>query len=436
MEAIACRECVKSDAGASGLAESSIAVVRDAAAEHAAAEPRPAAPMRDVAAEYLYLSAYAVAGDVRETRSKTRMLDQRVVASGRLQPWIADGRSSGQRTGMDPEIILQPAFMCRDPFRGEPAVIVLCEALKLDGTVLASNTRHEASRILGVKPAPSPEGAASGSGAHSSAGVGAQWTFSQQVVLYAADKRTPLGWPPGGGVPERGRIDCAVGASPDARLARRLLDLFLRGCRFAGLHVTGVALGPRPAMVEYTLGPVEGIRAGDELWVSRYILCRLCELLRVHPSFDPVDAAMPEWTAAGCSIGLSTRKMRGEGAAGAADDPAAADEAVAVAVDRLRRHHFAHLAVYGPGNEERLAVKPTSGGDAGVGGSIDFFTAAPGRRDVSVLLPPPASGGPSSSWWSRVLPREHRAIVDLRPAANVDPYPAIAKIYRTVVLNR
>lgn len=42
-----------------------------------------------------------------------------------------------------------------------------------------------------------------------------------------------------------------------------------------------------PGQWEYQVGPCLGIESGDQMWVSRYILSRVCEDFSVIVSFDP-----------------------------------------------------------------------------------------------------------------------------------------------------
>jgi len=42
-----------------------------------------------------------------------------------------------------------------------------------------------------------------------------------------------------------------------------------------------------PGQWEYQVGPCEGISIGDELWMSRFILTRVCELFDVEATLDP-----------------------------------------------------------------------------------------------------------------------------------------------------
>lgn len=79
------------------------------------------------------------------------------------------------------EVILQPAFMIDDPFRGRPNKIVLCEANLHDGRPTPSNMRAELRR-LAAHPASAAEDCWIG--------------FEQEQAVFEADKKHPLGWPP------------------------------------------------------------------------------------------------------------------------------------------------------------------------------------------------------------------------------------------------
>lgn len=53
-----------------------------------------------------------------------------------------------------------------------------------------------------------------------------------------------------------------------------------------------------PAQWEYQVGPCTGIEGPDQLWMSRYLLTRVCELYNVDVTFDPKPIP-GDWNGAG-----------------------------------------------------------------------------------------------------------------------------------------
>lgn len=292
------------------------------------------------------------------------------------------GTASDQAPGVDTEVILKPVLLLDDPFRGHPHKLVFCCCLKQDGTPIASNTRHEASRLFKYRPDSEP-----------------WFGIEQEVTLFEADKRTPLGWPRMG-VPDKMCVYCDVGVDV---IGRHILEAQLRACLFAGVKVSGINLECMPSMIEYQVGPCVGIEAADHLWMSRYILCRICEKFGVHCSFAPKP--VEGFDGAGCHTNFSTKAMREQGGL----------DVILTAVEKLAEKHKEHIAVYGVGNEERL----TGTNDAP---SIEVFTFGIATRAGSVRIP-------------REVERTKKGYLeDRRPAANCDPYMVCGKMYKTIVL--
>ena len=81
---------------------------------------------------------------------------------------------------------------------------------------------------------------------------------------------------------EHEAVDVLVGREH----GRELVDEHLHLCLEAGLNVEGINAEVMPGQWEYQIGPATGISAGDELWVSRYILQRVCEDFHVYCTLD------------------------------------------------------------------------------------------------------------------------------------------------------
>lgn len=66
-----------------------------------------------------------------------------------MEWWTFDGSSTEQAVTKDSEIYLKPVFMVRDPFRGDPHRLVLCETYLKDKTTPARyNFRWFAKQVL------------------------------------------------------------------------------------------------------------------------------------------------------------------------------------------------------------------------------------------------------------------------------------------------
>merc|ERR1711924_270120 len=116
-----------------------------------------------------------------------------------------------------------------------------------------------------------------------------------------------------------------------------------KACLFAGVTISGINAEVMPGQWEYQVGPCVGIDSGDELWMSRYLMIRVCELMGVNVTFDPQPMS-GDWNGAGCHTNYSTEKMRQEG--GYAE--------ILKAIEKLGQKHEEHIKIYGEGNERRL----------------------------------------------------------------------------------
>ena len=62
--------------------------------------------------------------------------------------WGYDGSSTNQADGEDSDLILKPAFFCKDPVRGGDNYLVLCEVFNPDGKTAHSTNQRAKLREL------------------------------------------------------------------------------------------------------------------------------------------------------------------------------------------------------------------------------------------------------------------------------------------------
>ena len=138
---------------------------------------------------------------------------------------------------------------------------------------------------------------------------------------------------------------CGVGANKV--YGRDVVEAHYLACLYAGVKICGSNAEVMPSQWEYQVGPCEGIESGDHLWMSRFILHRVCEDFGVVASLDPKPIP-GDWNGAGCHTNFSTLPMRQPGGI----------EAIRQGIDKLERRHQHHIQWYDPtgglDNQRRL----------------------------------------------------------------------------------
>lgn len=188
-------------------------------------------------------------------------------------------------------------------------------------------------------------------------------------------------------------------------VGRRFSNSHIQACLYAGVKIAGSMLEVFPSQHEYQVGTCEGIRGGDDLWMSRYILHRLGEEFGVVVSLDPKPLPQADWPGSGCHANFSSKRMRENGGI----------SEVMAAVKKLSKRHKEHMEVYGIGNEKRLV-------GTGFASSFDTFTAALDDRTCSVRVP------------KVVEMKGCGYLEDRRPSSNCDPYRVIDAMVNTICL--
>ncbi|CAN7000802.1 unnamed protein product [Brassica rapa subsp. trilocularis] len=215
-----------------------------------------------IIAEYIWIG-----GSGMDIRSKARTLPGPVSDPSKLPKWNYDGSSTGQAAGDDSEVILYPQAIFRDPFRKGNNILVMCDAYTPAGNPIPTNKRHNAAKIFSNPKVASEE---------PWYGIEQEYTLMQKGVNW------PIGWPIGGFPGPQGPYYCGVGA--DKAIGRDIVDAHYKACIYAGIGISGVNGEVMPGQWEFQVGPVEGISAGDQVWVARYLLeFSACSAMRESP---------------------------------------------------------------------------------------------------------------------------------------------------------
>ena len=226
--------------------------------------------------------------------------------------------------------------------------------------------------------------------------------MEQEYTLFNLDRVTPLGWPQGGFPGPQGPYYCAVGA--ENMFGRAIPEAHYKACLYAGIDISGINGEVMPGQWEYQVGPCVGIDAGDQLWMSRYILSRVCEDFQVYCTLHPKPIVQGDWNGAGMHTNVSTKKMREKGGI----------KQIKEAINKLAAKHVEHMSLYGEGNELRMTgALETS--------SMDEFSCGVANRGCSVRI-------------GRDTERDGCGYFeDRRPSSNCDPYIVSGKIMDTIM---
>jgi glutamine synthetase len=309
--------------------------------------------MANICVEYVWL------GGNNEVRSKTKVIQDKATGDFTAQElpiWNYDGSSTFQAQGHDSEVVIRPRKVIRDPFRKERNLIVLCDTYHHDTvTPHKDNTRVIAEKIFAQKPEDEP-----------------WFGIEQEYFLIDPATRLPLGFPSNGYPAPQGQYYCSAGASNN--YGRVIAEEHLAACLYSGLDLTGINAEVAPGQHEYQVRAV-GLDAGDQLWLTRYILTRVAENNKVDVSFVPKPVT-GDWNGSGCHTNYSTVKMReGDAATGRTGL-----EVIEEALEKLSKKHTEHIAVYGTDNHMRLTgLHETS--------SMDTFSFGRANRGCSVRIP-------------------------------------------------
>ena len=332
--------------------------------------------MSKIKLEYMWLDGYR---PIANLRSKTKVVDLEDFKGEveRLPQWNFDGSSTQQAEGSNSEVVLNPVRVYPDPER-ENGWLVVSETLKPDGTPHETNTRAQVAE----------------------SDVDGFWFgFEQEYVLMENTGR-PIGFPAGGYPEPQGPYYCAVGYQYVA--GREIIEKHLDACLDAGLGLTGVNAEVMLGQWEYQCFG-EGLKAADDLIVSRYLLFRISERFNCQLELHP-KPILGDWNGSGMHTNFSWPHLREVGG----------EDYLKAILGEFKIYHASHVQEYGAHNELRLTGKHETA-------SIHNFSYGVADRGASIRIPIFTV----QDDWKGYLE-------DRRPASNADPYRVISRIVKTV----
>jgi|UniRef100_A0A6C0IY07 glutamine synthetase len=330
--------------------------------------------------EYIWL------GGESELRSKTKVITSNVTLEN-LTNWNYDGSSTKQATGKDSEVVIIPRALFNDPFK-ENGYLVMCDTYKSDvQTPLDNNYRVYAESIFNKDLQAEP-----------------WFGLEQEYFMFDPKTNKPLGFTEDGVPNPQGQYYCSVGA--ENSFGREIAEEHLEKCIKAGIQVSGMNAEVAPGQWEYQVGPVEGINAGDHLWVARYILLKVAEKHGIVIDIEPKPVT-GDWNGSGCHANFSTKDMREKDGL----------KIIEEAIDKLAQNHDLHMKLYGTGNELRMTGEHETS-------SFDKFTHGRANRGASVRI------------GNETVFNKCGYFEDRRPSSNCDPYLVTASLFQTCCLSK
>jgi len=318
--------------------------------------------------EYIWLDGYQPEPSLR---SKIR------VTKDELPPnWAFDGSSTQQAEGGNSDCLLLPVQTYDGPLFADN--LVMCQVQTGEHETHSSNTRAAAAKV-----------------------VSDEWWFGfEQEYFFTNDKGEPLGWEEGTPRPQ-GDYYCGVGSGNVE--GREISEEHLEACLVAGIELTGTNAEVALGQWEYQCFG-KGVKAADDLWVSRYLLYKIAEDYGVGVNIHPKPKT-GDWNGSGMHANFSNEEMRTKGS----------EQLHNSICEKLGKVHKEGIELYGSDNDMRLTgLHETQ--------SIDQFTYGISDRGASIRIP--------------IYTLEHNwngYLEDRRPASNADPYRIISHIVSTLI---
>ena len=324
--------------------------------------------------EYLWLDGFK---PTQSLRGKTKIVED---FSGKLEDcpmWSFDGSSTRQAEGGSSDCLLKPVAIYPDPVRRN-GFIVMTEVLNADGSPHESNGR-----------------------ATIDDDDNDFWFgFEQEYFLWDPETNLPLGFPKD--QTPQGQFYCSVGGKNT--FGREVMDRHLDICLDAGINVEGTNAEVAAGQWEFQTFAKGAKKAGDEMWVARYLLERLAEEYGLGIEYHPKPLGPTDWNGSGMHANFSNTLLRTCGS----------KETYETVCEAFRPVVKEHIDVYGAYNDQRLTGEHETQ-------SIHEFSYGVSDRGASIRIPIMTVEKGWKGW-----------LEDRRPASNGDTNKIAARIIKTV----
>ena len=324
--------------------------------------------------EYIWLDGYK---PTQSLRSKTKVVED---FDGKLEScsmWAFDGSSTQQADGGSSDCLLKPVAIYPDPVRRN-GWLVMNEVLNSDGSAHESNGRATINDD----------------------DDDFWFGFEQEYFLWDPEANLPFGFPKD--QTPQGQFYCSVGAKNT--FGREVMDRHLDICLDAGINVEGTNAEVAAGQWEFQTFAKGAAKAGDEMWVARYLLERLAEEYGLSIEYHPKPLGDTDWNGSGMHANFSNTTLRTCGS----------KETYEKICEAFRPVVKEHIAVYGAYNDQRLTGKHETQ-------SIHEFSYGVSDRGASIRIPIMTVENGYKGW-----------LEDRRPSSNGDPYKIAAIIIKTV----
>ena len=322
--------------------------------------------------EYVWLDGYTPEPNLR---SKIKIVEYEEIRNclvlGNFPKWNFDGSSTKQAQTGSSDCILIPV---RHYFYNHTNTIyVLCEVMNSDGTPHETNTR---SKLIEEQE-------------------DLWFGFEQEYFIQDRKNKCILGHDENNLEPQ-GKYYCGVG---EYVVGRDFVEEHMDMCLKYGIDITGINAEVALGQWEYQVFSKGKLKAGDDLWMTRYFLYKISEKYNYGVNLHPKPLKYGEWNGSGLHTNFSNDIMRNEGG----------EEYFKSIFTSFENRHKEHIESYGSDNNLRLTGNFETQ-------SIDKFSWGVSDRGASIRVPKTTADN-----WKGYLE-------DRRPGSNADPYKIINEI--------